>query len=113
MTTTATIIHVGQLIKSYIDTKRIAKSAVARKIGKTDNDMLRYQRSASLKTEVLLMLSHALQHNFFADIAALLPAHYNTDAPQDPTKDNRIGELEQQVKLLQAEKAILLEALRK
>jgi hypothetical protein len=113
MVTTTNTLHVGQLIKTYIDTKRIAKSAVARKIGKADNDMLRYQKSVSLKSEVLLMLSHALQHNFFADIAALLPAHYTTDAPVDVLNAERIAALEQQVKILQAEKAVLLEAMRK
>jgi hypothetical protein len=46
-------------------------------------------------------------------IAALLPAHYTTDAPIDPTNANHIAELEQHVKLLQAEKAVLLEALQK
>ena len=111
--TTANTIHVGQLIKTYIDTKRIAKSAVARKIGKGDNDLLRYQKSASLKTEVLLLLSDAMQHNFFTDIAALLPAHYTTEAPIDATNANRIADLEQQVKILEAEKAVLLEAMRK
>ena len=113
MATTTNTLHVGQLIKTYIDTKRIAKSAVARKIGKADNDMLRYQKSVSLKSEVLLMLSHALQHNFFADIAARLPAHYTTDAPVEAFNIHRITELELQVKLLQAEKAVLLEAMRR
>ena len=113
MTSFENTINVGQLIKNYIDTKRIAKSAVARKIGKYDATIVRYQKNASLKTEVLLALSHAMEHNFFADIAALLPSHYTTDAPVDNTATSRIAELELQVKLLEAEKAVLLEAIKK
>ena len=112
-TITENNIHVGQLFKTYITNRRIVKNALARRIEKNDNEILRYQRSASLKTEVLLLLSDALQHNFFTDIAALLPAHYTTDAPIDTTNANRIAELEQQVKILEAEKAVLLEAMRK
>ena len=113
MTSFENTINVGQLVKNYIDTKRIAKSAVARKIGKDDDDVMRYQKNASLKTEVLLALSHAMEHNFFADIAALLPSHYTTEAPVDNTASSRIAALELQVKLLEAEKAVLLEAIKK
>jgi hypothetical protein len=107
-----TPIHVGELIKTYIKNKRIFKSALARKMHKRDADILRYQKSESLKTEVLFQLSEALEHNFFADIAALLPADYSIDAPIDTSKDSIIENLYKQIELLKAREEVLLEALK-
>ena len=106
-------LHVGTIVKKYLNKHRIFKSVLGRRIGKADSTIARYQKSVSLQAEILLVLSHALQHNFFADIAALLPAHYTTDSPIDATNANRIADLELQVKILEAEKAVLLEALKK
>jgi hypothetical protein len=104
--------HIGELVKEYLVRKRIYKSALARKINKRDTDILRYQKSVSLKTEVLFLLSDALEHNFFADIAALLPSHYSSSAPVDTSKDEIIENLTKQVELLKAREEVLLEALK-
>jgi hypothetical protein len=111
--TTQNSMHLGQLLKDYLTKHRIIKSALARRIGKNDNEILRYQKSASLKTDVLLALSHALQHNFFADIALLLPTTYSqTYAPEATAKDARIAKLEQENALLTNERNLLLQVLR-
>jgi hypothetical protein len=113
LTPTENSIHVGQLLKDYLSAHKIIKSALARKIVKNDNEILRYQKSASLKTEVLLALSHALKHNFFADIALLLPTNYSqTISGEVLAKDLRIAELEQQILILEAEKAVLLSVMK-
>ena len=105
-------IHIGELVKGYLKSKRIFKSALARKMNKRATDILRYQKSESLKTEVLLQLSDALEHNFFADIAALLPAHYTIEAPTDTTKELLINNLNKQIEILKAREEVLLEALK-
>lgn len=110
--TIKTPIHIGELVKEYIKNKRIFKSALARKMNKRDTDILRYQNSESLKTEVLFQLSDALEHNFFADIAALLPANYTNEAPIDTTKDILIDNLNKQIEILKAREEVLLEALK-
>ena len=105
-------IHVGELVKEYLKSKRIFKSALARKMNKRDTDILRYQKSVSLKTEVLFLLSDALEHNFFADIAALLPSHYSVSTPVDTRKDSIIENLTKQIALLKAREEVLLEAIK-
>lgn len=105
-------IHIGELIKDYLKSKRVFKSALARKMNKRDTDILRYQKSVSLKTEVLFLLSDALEHNFFADIAALLPSHYSTSVPADSSKDAIIDDLTKQIELLKAREEVLLEAIK-
>ena len=108
-----TPIHAGDILKNYIDTHRIYKSALNRTLNKPQNTVLRYQKQASLSSEVLIDLSHALRHNFLADLAALLPESYTTDAPKDSSYQQRIAELEAQLTIVQAEKSVLLEALKK
>ncbi len=108
-----TTIHAGQLVKNYITTHRIYKSALDRVMNKPKNTTIRYQKQESLQSSVLIALSHALKHNFLADLAALLPESYTTDAPKDNSQAQRIAELEEQIRILQAEKLVLLEALKK
>lgn len=105
-------VHIGELVKEYLESKRIFKSALARKIDKRDTDILRYQKSVSLKTEILFLLSDALEHNFFADIAALLPNHYSTSVPRDTSKDEIIENLTKQIAVLKGREEVLLEALK-
>lgn len=65
-----------------------------------------------MPTKMLESISHILQHNFFADIAAQFPATYSTSVVPNTEKDERIAQLEQEVIVLKAEKAVLLEAIR-
>ena len=108
-----TLIHAGDILKNYIDAQRIYKSALNRNLNKPQNTVLRYQKQASLSSEVLIDLSHALRHNFLADLAAQLPESYTTTAPKDNRQEQRIAELEAQLSIVQAEKSVLLEALKK
>lgn len=111
--TTQTPIHAGDILKNYIDTHRLYKSALNRTLNKPPSTVLRYQKQASLSSQVLIDLSHALRHNFLADLAALLPESYTTDAPKDSSYQQRIAELEAQLNRVLAEKSVLLEALKK
>lgn len=111
-TDATTPIHIGQMVKNYLKVKRISKAALGRKIGKDDATMLRYEKCPVLKTSVLWDLSHALKHNFFADIAEFFPKSYSTDAVKDTSKDERIVTLEEENRILKAEVAVLLKAIR-
>ncbi len=104
-------LHIGQLLKNYIDRNKVFKSVLARKLNSRDAQIIRYQKSASLKTEILLALCHAMKHNFFADIAALLPSDYSTDVPKDTTYQEQIAQLKEQVKTLESERNILKQVL--
>ncbi|MBJ7428212.1 MAG: hypothetical protein JHD28_04545 [Bacteroidia bacterium] len=84
-----------------------------RSIQKPQNTTVRYQKQESLQSSVLMALCHALKHNFFADIAALLPQEYTTNAPTNSEQTNKIAELEQEIIMLNREKNLLLEALKK
>lgn len=114
METKNTEIHIGILIKNYLNSKRIPKAAVGRKINKDGNTILRYQKKPTLKTDVILELSHAIKHNFFADIAALLPPDYSKDNVSEiDVLKAQIALQQHEIEILKAEKAVLKEFLGK
>jgi transcriptional regulator with XRE-family HTH domain len=108
MKTNTNELHFGEMLRKYIKTKRISKAALSRKMNIIDNTILRYEKSAALKSNHIFELSVAMEHNFFLDIAALLPKNYSTDAPIDTTLSDKIAQLEQRIMILEAEKAVLL-----
>lgn len=110
---TTTTIHIGNLIKQYIDTNKIYKSSLARKLGVNATVVLSYQKRSNLTTNTLLNLSHALKHNFFDDIGALLPAEYSKTIPVDDSKDIKIAQLEEDLKMARAEIAVLMRVMGK
>lgn len=106
-------IHVGAMLKSYIDKHEIAKSAVARAINRTDSGIIQFQKSRTMQAAIMLEFCHAMKYNFFRDIADKLPATYRFTKPVDTTDKDRIKELEEEIKILKAEKAMLLEAIKR
>ncbi len=103
-------IHIGAILKQYIDGGKIYKAALAKTLGVNDSVVLAYQKRANLNTMTLMGLCDALKHNFFADIAAQLPQSFTTTVAQDLSHSIKIAQLEQEITILKAEKAILLEA---
>jgi transcriptional regulator with XRE-family HTH domain len=103
-----TSLHIGNLIKQYLTANKISKASLARKMGVSDSTILSYQKNSGLNNSTLIVLSHALRHNFFADIAALLPTTYTTDAPIDSSKDQKIAQLEADLKMARLEIEVLM-----
>ena len=106
-------IHVGATIRKYFVDFKIYKSALARTLGVNDSVILAYEKRVSITTATLVNLSHALKHNFFADIAAQLPKTYSNSVLIDNSTIEKIAQLEQEIIILKAEKEILLQAFRK
>jgi hypothetical protein len=107
------VLNTGELLKAYFDQKRIRKAALSRLMGKKLKALLQYEKNTTIQTRILWDLSAALQHNFFMDIAMMLPNDYSTNDDLFKEKNDRIKELEHQVELLTKEKELLLEVLKK
>lgn len=104
--------HFGHLFKSYIKSRKISKAALARNIKRDDSTILYYQKHASVQIAIVWQLSHALKHNFFADIAAQLPSNYTTDTSTDNSQDERIAQLEKELELTKAKYEALAEVMK-
>jgi hypothetical protein len=107
------VVNIGELIKTYFEQKRIRRAALARLMGKSLKSVLQHEKNISIQTRILWDLSVALQHNFFMDIAQMLPNDFSTNEDLFKEKNDRINELEQEVAMLKKEKELLLEVLKK
>lgn len=93
---------------------RLRRAVLSRMLDRAYGTVYKYQQNKSMQTHILWELSNALKHNFFADLAAQLPADFTTNAP-DPTLPlkERIATLEEENKLLNAKLETLMEAIEK
>jgi len=106
-------ISFGNLLKKYLTLHKISRASLARRLGMENSAISRYQKSDSVNFQIIAKLSHALKHNFFADLADLLPESYSKDKTKWMEKDARIAALEREIEILKAEKEVLLTAFRK
>ena len=104
--------HFGHLFKSFIKSRKISKASLARKISRDDSTILYYQKHASVQIAIVWQLSHALKHNFFADIAAQLPSTYTSNVSIDNSKDLRIAQLENELAISKAKYDALAEVMK-
>ena len=105
-----TKIHIGSILSSYINKKRIAQAAIARALGVKSSTLAYYLKQPSIQSKTLLEISKILKYNFFMDIAQMLPDTYRTGTDIFEERDKRIAELEEENKILKAEKAVLLKS---
>jgi DNA-binding Xre family transcriptional regulator len=96
--------HVGHMLNSHMRKHRYYKSALARDIGMNYETVVNFMRRPDIKVSYLWRICNALNYNFLAELAALLPP----DMPSPPNaKDARIAELETQVQQLTTERDTL------
>ena len=105
--------HIGKMLHDLYKKRRVFQSALARKLNRRYETVFQYQKKASIQVAILWELSHALKHNFFKDIAAMMPAEYASNAPQETSQAEQIVALTEQVKLLTAERDMALKLMGK
>lgn len=105
--------HFGSLLAAYIKKRKVPKAALGRKIGKNGDRILKYEKRKALDSDAIMELSIALKHNFFADIALLLPKEYTKEVPEEALLKTQISLLEREIEILKAEKAVLMEVMAK
>lgn len=105
-------LNTGELLKKYFLEHRIRKAALARAINRNKNMVLKYQKQSTIQVAILWEISVALKHNFFADIASKLPPDFTTYALPDNSLQEKIMDLETKLKLTEAERDVLLKAMK-
>ena len=99
--------HTGALLLEYLKKERLHKSAIARAMGRRHTTLVGYYKRPSIQTAILWELCHVLKHNFFADIAAQVPAAYPSSVPQDDSAALRIAALEEELRAVTRERDVL------
>lgn len=69
--------HMGSFIKNYLRTHNISGASLARKMQRSPVTISNYYKNRSLQMHIIWEISHALQHNFFEDMAAMVPAEFS------------------------------------
>ena len=95
--------HVGELLKAFIKKNRWPKSVIARKTLRSPVTIEYFLKRPSLQIAILWEISHATHYNFIADIAAQLPADYDSSAPDNTLAlQEELEQLREENKMLQA-----------
>lgn len=66
-------IHIGNLVKNYVKENHINSAELARKIGKTRQNIYDLYKRDDIEVKLLLAISDALGHNFINDICTPQP----------------------------------------
>jgi DNA-binding Xre family transcriptional regulator len=106
------MVNTGKMILDYIVKHRLSKTEFGAKFNRNALSVLNYTRSSSIKTQILVSICHATKHNFFRDIADLLPADYTKTKPDDTSvldeKDALIAQLKEENKVLKVQNELLM-----
>ena len=105
--------HVGKLITEVMHKRRIDWAALARAMDKNRTTVWKYEERQSLQVKILWHVCTVLKHNFFAEIAAQLPADYASNVPLDTATTDRIAQLEAENRDLQMQLDLLKEVMKK
>lgn len=101
--------HIGNMLRKYIKTNRLAQSAWARRQGVHYTNVVRYLKQSTMQVDTLFAICYALKYNFFKEIAAALP---ETMLPTPEHESmQKVIELEREVKELKLQVATLERAL--
>jgi hypothetical protein len=101
--------HLGELLQKHIEKHRIYQSALARVMHRVPKTVQYYKKNHSMQAAILWELSHALKHNFFADLADELPGDFSRNSDNIPDqKDKDIATLQAEIVRLQQDKDLLL-----
>jgi len=92
--------HLGNMLKAFYNERKVNRAALARAINRAKPTVHEYESRDSLQCKVVWDISVALQHNFFADLAAQLPQTYTTNIPEDTAQTERIAQLEDENRML-------------
>ena len=106
--------HVGELLKAFIKKNRWPKSVIARKTLRSPVTIEGFLKRPSLQIAILWEISHATHYNFIADIAAQLPADYDSSATDNTLAlQEALEQLREENKLLRTQVETLKEVMRK
>ena len=110
-------IHTGVLLTKVIKEKHISNPELGKLIGRIPLSVKQYKQKGTMQTAVLAEICHALQHNFFSDMADRLPPHFTKNQPNTDKileeKDALITQLQEENKMLKIKNEVLLEVNKK
>jgi len=105
--------NTGQMLFDYLEHHSVYRIGLAKKMGIGVQQIFYFARKKrTMDVQKLTDFSHALEHNFFLDMAAQMPETYTSNSGIFKKKNEEIAALKERVKILEAENAVLLRVLK-
>ena len=105
---TSTAPSTGEMLEKYIKDKRIYQSALSRMLNRHTSGIAGFRKRPTMQTAILWEFCHALQHNFFADIAAQLPKSYTKHVDSaEKIEGVEVADLQAEIAALKIERDVL------
>lgn len=102
--TVISIPHAGSLLQNYIFKNAVNRSELARRMNLSATSVYKYAESPSLQMGILWKASLALNHNFIAELGAMMPVEYKSDREKE--LEQKLAALQQQFDQQQLELSI-------
>lgn len=100
--------NIGEMLTQFFELRRIRRAALARLLNVQTSTIIGYQKKESIQVKTLWDISNLVSHNFFMDIAQMLPENYTTSKNIFKEKDAEIAALKAEVKKLTIERNLLI-----
>lgn len=100
-------LHFGKIIANYIEKNNYVKADIAKKMGKRADVLGFLLKQESLKSNDIYNFSIVLQHNFFKEMAELIPNHFPPFTKQEDEYLNIIEALKKENEDLKKENQLL------
>ena len=104
-----TSIHIGAMIKSYIDQRNLSRTFVAQQMNTPNTAIYAYEKRQYIHCQTLMRICMATKYNFFMDIANMLPKEFGSNAKLVSEKDALIAQQTAEINKLTLENNLLKE----
>jgi len=101
-------INTGALLSDFIEKRFVNRTELALKINRTGQSITKYSQNDSIQTDILIEICHALEHNFFQDMANQLPENFTVNPQWDSAYRQKLKDLEQENAVLKIQNELLM-----
>jgi hypothetical protein len=108
MKTEQTKIDFGQLLSFYMESRFVRGEQLALLLGKTGQTISKYRTTAVMRSDTIAQISNVLKHNFFQDMANLLPSDYTINTALNSNNQRYVNQLEEENKVLKIQNELLI-----
>jgi DNA-binding Xre family transcriptional regulator len=108
MKTSKNNINTGVLLTDFIEKRFVNRTELATKINRTAQSITKYSQNSSIQTNILIEICHALEHNFFQDIANQLPENFTINPQWNSAYTQRLKDLEKENEVLKIQNELLM-----
>ena len=106
-------INMGELLNFHMESRFIRSQQLAKLLGKTGQTITAYRTTSVMRSDMIAEISYALKHNFFQDIANLLPVEFTVNTELNSNNQRYVNQLEEENKVLKIQNELLIQLNRK